>query len=131
MIVAVDASALVAIGLDEPERANFVRILEEAERAFAAPINIVEAGLVIVLRQRLMGLEDFGRWLQRLGIAEQPVPGDAALNAYLLFGRGVHRANLNLGDCFAYALAKQLDAPLLFKGNAFSVTDIKPAFQPM
>jgi ribonuclease VapC len=131
VIVAVDASAIVAIGLDEPERANFVKVLEGAERAFVAPINVVEAGLVIVLRQRLMGLDDYGRWLQRLGLAEQPVTGDAALKAYLLFGRGVHRANLNLGDCFAYALAKQLDAPLLFKGDDFSVTDIRPAFQPI
>ena len=130
MIIAVDASAIVAIGLDEPERADFVRVLERAERAFVAPINIVEAGLVIVLRQRLMGLEDYSRWLQRLGLAEQPVSGDAALQAYLLFGRGVHRAHLNLGDCFAYALANQLGAPLLFKGDDFSVTDIRPAFQP-
>ena len=59
-----------------------------------------------------------------------PVAGDAALRAYLAFGRGVHRAGLNLGDCFAYALAKQLDAPLLYKGDDFSVTDIRPALQP-
>ena len=130
MILAVDASAIVAIGLDEPERADFVRVLESAERAFVAPINIVEAGLAIVLRQRLMGLDDYARWLQRLGITEQPVSGDAALEAYLLFGRGVHRAHLNLGDCFAYALAKQLDAPLLFKGDDFGVTDVRRALQP-
>jgi ribonuclease VapC len=130
VILAVDASAIVAIGLDEPERADFVRVLESAERAFVAPINIVEAGLAIVLRQRLMGLDDYARWLQRLGITEQPVSGDAALEAYLLFGRGVHRAHLNLGDCFAYALAKQLDAPLLFKGDDFGVTDVRRALQP-
>jgi ribonuclease VapC len=130
VILAVDASAIVAIGLDEPERADFVRVLESAERAFVAPISIAEAGLAIVLRQRLMGLDDYARWLQRLGITEQPVSGDAALEAYLLFGRGVHRAHLNLGDCFAYALAKQLDAPLLFKGDDFGVTDVRRALQP-
>jgi ribonuclease VapC len=45
-------------------------------------------------------------------------------------GRGVHRAGLNLGDCFAYALAKQLDAPLLYKGNDFALTDVRSALQP-
>jgi ribonuclease VapC len=130
VIIAVDASAIVAIGLDEPERSDFLKLLDGVERSFVAPINIVEAGLVIVLRQRLMALDDYGRWLERLGLAEQPVSGAAALEAYLKYGRGVHRAGLNLGDCFAYALAKQLDAPLLFKGDDFGVTDVRPALQP-
>ncbi len=130
MIIAVDASAIVAIGLDEPERSDFLKVLEGVERSFVAPINIVEAGLVIVLRQRLMALDDYGRWLEQLGLAEQPVSGDAVLETYLKYGKGVHRAGLNLGDCFAYALAKQLDAPLLFKGDDFAVTDIRPALQP-
>ncbi|MEJ0066898.1 MAG: type II toxin-antitoxin system VapC family toxin [Caulobacteraceae bacterium] len=131
MIVAVDASAIVAVGLDEPERSAFLTVLDSAERAFVSPINIVEAGLVIVLRQRLMAVDDFGQWLARLGLVEQTVTGDAALRAYLLFGRGVHRAGLNLGDCFAYALAKQLNAPLLFKGDDFAYTDVKRAVQPI
>ena len=130
MIVAVDASAVVAIGLDEPERAAYLGVLERSEQAFIAPVNVLEAGLAIVLRQRLMGLDEYAGWLTRLGLAELPVSGGAALRAYLLFGKGVHRAGLNLGDCFAYALAKQLDAPLLYKGDDFAVTDIRPALQP-
>jgi ribonuclease VapC len=130
VIVAVDASAIVAIGLNEPERDDFLGVLDRAEAAFIAPVNVLEAGLAIVLRQRLMGLERYASWLVGLGVAEVSVPGDAALEAYLLFGRGVHRAGLNLGDCFAYALAKQLDAPLLYKGDDFSVTDVTPALQP-
>jgi ribonuclease VapC len=130
VIVAVDASAVVAIGLNEPERDEFLALLERAESAFIAPINIVEAGLAIVLRQRLMGLNQYASWLTQLGLVEHAVSGDDALRAYLLLGKGVHRAGLNLGDCFAYALAKQLDAPLLYKGDDFSRTDIRPALQP-
>ena len=53
-----------------------------------------------------------------------------ALDAYLRFGKGLHPARLNLGDCFAYALAKALDAPLLYKGDDFAMTDIRSALQP-
>jgi ribonuclease VapC len=130
VIVAVDASAVVAVGLYEPERDAFLSVLERASEAFIAPVNVLEAGLAIVLRQRLMGIDRYASWLIELGLTELPVTGEAALRAYLLFGRGVHRAGLNLGDCFAYALAKQLDAPLLYKGDDFSVTDIRPALQP-
>jgi ribonuclease VapC len=130
VIVAVDASALVAIALGEPERDAFAHLLESVDAAYATPVNVLEAGLAIVLRQRLLGVDDYAAWLATLRITEVPVAGDAALRAYLAFGRGVHRAGLNLGDCFAYALAKQLDAPLLYKGDDFSVTDIRPALQP-
>ena len=130
MIVAVDASAVVAIGLFEPERDELLAVLERSDSAFIAPVNVLEAGLAIVLRQRLMGLDQFASWLVALGLSQLPVSGDAALQAYLHFGKGVHRAGLNLGDCFAYALAKQLDAPLLYKGDDFGVTDVRPALQP-
>jgi len=126
----VDASALVAIALLEPERVAFLNCLGKADPIFASPINLLEAGLAIVLRQRLFGLDEYQAWLAELGVAEMDVSGDAALRAYLQFGKGVHRAGLNLGDCFAYALAKQLDAPLLFKGDDFGATDVRSAFQP-
>lgn len=53
--------------------------------------------------------------------------GTLARQAFFDFGRGHHRAKLNFGDCFAYALAKSLDEPLLFKGNNFRMTDIRKA----
>jgi ribonuclease VapC len=130
VIIAVEASASCAIGMNEPERHDFLALLERVETAFITPVNILEAGLVIVLRQRLMGLDQFAFWLARLGLVEREVAGNAALQAYLLLGKGGHRAGLNLGDCFAYALAKQLNAPLLFKGDDFGRTDIRPALQP-
>lgn len=50
-----------------------------------------------------------------------------AIDAFDRYGKGRHKASLNFGDCIAYALAKSLDAPLLFKGNDFALTDIRPA----
>jgi len=130
-MLAVDASAVVAIALGEPEQELFIRRLDEAESIFMAPANIAEAGLAIVLRQSHFGLDRFAKWLAELRIVEASVSGAGALEAYLRYGRGVHRAALNFGDCFAYALAKQLDAPLLYKGNEFALTDVRPALQPM
>lgn len=52
---------------------------------------------------------------------------DAAAEAFLRFGKGLHPAKLNFGDCMAYALAKSLDAPLLYKGDDFAKTDIRSA----
>jgi ribonuclease VapC len=68
--------------------------------------------------------------IDRAGIEVIPVTAaqaDLAAQAYRTYGKGRHRAALNFGDCFAYALAKQLDAPLLFKGTDFAETDIRAA----
>ena len=131
MILAVDASALVAIAFREPEGLLFQAALSKAESAFMAPANVLEAGLAIVVRQALLDIGGYVDWLSELGVVEWPVAGASALEAYLRFGKGIHRASLNFGDCFAYALAKQLDAPLLYKGKDFDFTDVRPALQPM
>ena len=130
MIVAVDASALVALALEEPEREEVEACLMDAEDAFATPINITEAGLTLVLRDGRFTPEQYERWLAGLRVTEMGIDGAAALRAYLQYGKGVHRARLNLGDCYAYALAKALDAPLLYKGDDFTFTDIRSALQP-
>ena len=78
-----------------------------------------------------MGLDQFAFWLARLGLVEREVPGDAALRAYLLLGKGVHRAGLNLGDCFAYALAKQKCEDLLLarhRDAGLPVTIVRPTY---
>jgi ribonuclease VapC len=129
--IVVDASAVVAIALNEPERDAFLARLDHAAEAFITPVNWIEAGLAIVVRHRLLGLDEFAAWTaSQLGLTEMGVDGEAALRAYVAFGRGAHRARLTLGDCFAYALAKKLDAPLLFKGSDFALTDVRPALQP-
>ena len=78
------------------------------------------------------GLADLNVWLASLAVqrVEHHDLGGAALLAYLRFGKRHHPAGLNLGDCFAYALAKELDVPLLYKGDDFAKTDIRSALQP-
>jgi ribonuclease VapC len=128
--VVVDASALVALGMDEPERSAIEAVVWATDDLVASPINLTEAGIALVLRFGRFTPAEFEAWLSELGIREVGPPAATALAAYLAYGKGVHRAGLNLGDCFAYALAKQLDAPLLYKGDDFSLTDVKRALQP-
>lgn len=131
MIIAVDASAIVAIVAGEPEGVLMEQVLSEAEEAWATPTNLFEAGLVLVLRDGRMDLSAYQMWLAEYGIrTSNMVDHIRPIQAYLQYGKGVHRAGLNMGDCFAYALAKALDAPLLYKGDDFPRTDVASALQP-
>lgn len=128
MTLAVDASALVAIARNEPGYEPLEAALAKADAAFATPVNIMETGLVLVLREARFTTDGFRAWLQAQNVlATKAVSAEAALDAYLRWGKGVHRAGLNMGDCFAYALAKQMDAPLLYKGDDFPLTDVRSA----
>ena len=131
-MIVVDASALVAIGDGEAEAEIYLAVIERAARALISPINAVEAGVVLIGRQRFADAEDFDLWLESLAVEVDKSPGDhaGAMAAYLAFGRGYNPARLNLGDSFAYALAKKFDAPLLYKGDDFAQTDIRSALQP-
>jgi len=130
-MIVVDASALVAIGDAEPDADELLSCLTSNEAAMSR-INYVETGIILIGRRRLISPDDLDRWLAELGVVVDSASDltQGALRAYLTYGRGYHRARLNLADCFAYALAKQLDAPLLFKGNDFIYTDVEPAIQP-
>lgn len=127
-MIAVDASALVAIGDDEPEAERFLDVLERNPSCISA-VNYVETGLILIGRGRLATQEDLDEWLKQLGAKVMPDENlaMAALSAYLIYGRRYHPAKLNLADCFAYALAKSLDAPLLYKGDDFPLTDVRSA----
>jgi ribonuclease VapC len=129
-LIVVDASALVAIGVGEADAASYAAALTE-NPAIISPINAMEAGIVLIGRDRLEDPADLDRWLAEIGVqVSDLVSHRDALAAYVAFGRGHHPARLNLGDCFAYALAKRLDAPLLYKGDDFARTDIRSALQP-
>jgi ribonuclease VapC len=125
----IDASALVAIVNAEPEQANFLRLMARASVKRLSPVNWFEAAIVVERggpRART-GLEEFVR---RSQIQIMPVELDhmmLAREAWEKFGKGRHAAALNLGDCFAYALAKYVREPLLFKGEDFRKTDITAA----
>ncbi len=128
-MIVVDASALVALGAFEPDGPKFGRAFARSTASLMTPINYVEAGMVLIGKGIFPGQTEFDQWLVEIGV-EVSVDLDlsaAALAAYLRYGKGRHPARLNLGDCFAYALAKALNAPLLFKGNDFSQTDVVSA----
>lgn len=128
-MIAVDSSALVAIALWEPERTQFVRAIGRADAAWLTPTNYLEAGMVLRQRAFVTDRTSFELWLSELGVVvrEDLSLHGPALDAFLVFGKGRHPARLNLADCFAYALAKTLDAPLLYKGDDFPQTDIRSA----
>lgn len=131
-MIVVDSSALIAIAETEADWKPLLASLLGTDHPAISQMNYVEAGMVLTSRGFFPGRAEYDRWLEEFGVVvDRSTPLDAyALEAFLQFGRGRHPAKLNLGDCFAYALAKALDAPLLFKGNDFSRTDIRPALQP-
>jgi ribonuclease VapC len=133
----VDASAIVAILTRESEADNLADALEKARTPITSPIAIFEATLG-VCRKRHASVEeaeqDVGEFLELAGVRIEPITDKEARSALAAFsrygkGRG-HPAQLNLGDCFAYAMAKNARTGLLFKGDDFDKTDILPATQP-
>jgi ribonuclease VapC len=128
-LIAVDASALVAIAFNEPEKPAFTAILSNTDGVWLAPINYVETGLILRQKRLIATRLQLDEWLANYGVVvdHESSLAQPALEAYLAYGKGLHPARLNLGDCFAYALAKQLDAPLLYKGDDFARTDIRSA----
>jgi len=122
-----DTSALLAILQDEPERAAFNRAIMAAEMRWLSVASFVETSIVIEVRYGADGLRDLDLYLSKAGIervAVDPEQGEAARRAFRQYGKGRHLAGLNFGDCFAYALARLKNEPLLFKGDDFSRTDI-------
>jgi len=126
----IDTSAIIAILLDEPERAAFDRQIEADPVRLISAVGRVEAGMVIETRKGVAGRSRLDRFLQLIAtdiVAVTPEQAEMALEAFRRFGKGRHRAGLNIGDCFAYAAAKATGEKLLFKGNDFTQTDILPA----
>ena len=125
----VDASALIAILMGEPEEQLFVQAIRAAPVCRMSPVNWFEAALKAenAIPSSMQSLEEF---VARAGIEIVPIDkaqARLAHQAWRLFGKGRHEARLSLGDCFAYALAKQTSEPLLFKGGDFGRTDIVSA----
>ena len=126
----IDSSALAAILLAEPERRPFIEAIETADARLLPVANWLEISIVIEARYGAEGARDLQRFIEYAGIEIIPVDleqGRLARDAWVRFGKGRHRADLNYGDCFAYALAKQRGRALLFKGDDFSHTDIAAA----
>lgn len=127
-MIVVDASALVAVLLDEPEKLQILTILA-TEEAVLSPIGYWEAHTRIHGFRGGDGVADLDALIANFGIRVTPakaLTAKVAAQAQIDFGKRTP-AKLNLGDCFAYALAKESDAPLLFKGDDFGHTDLTPA----
>ena len=130
MTIVVDTSAMVAIHFREPERDRFRRVLETTPAVISAG-NLIEL-LRVVMRRTPHLTRDARAVVAALGVTvaavdEAQVTLAEEGQARFGLGRGAPPAVLNFGDLFAYALARQLDAPLLFKGDDFSRTDVTPA----
>lgn len=125
----VDTSVLVALLLREPDAAFLVKVMAHAPARRLSAASYVELTAVVDGRRDPVLSSALEVAIRRLGIEVVPfTPGQARLarEAYRTFGRGSgHPAHLNMGDCFAYALAKDLGEPLLFKGQDFALTDIE------
>lgn len=123
----IDTSALVAILRAEGEWSRFLEAMQAADSRRISVATFVETSIVIDARYGAEGLRDLDRLITRADIEIVPLDteqGQAARDAFSRFGKGRHRAALNYGDCFSYALAATLGEPLLCKGNDFIHTDI-------
>ncbi|AHE53665.1 type II toxin-antitoxin system VapC family toxin [Sphingomonas sanxanigenens] len=126
-MIALDTSALMAIVLDEPQAAACISAIEAEDELVISAGTVAEA--LIVSARRNVG-EEVASLLDGLGVEVVSVSAAAARRisvAYSKWGKGVHPAGLNFGDCFAYEVAKERGCRLLFVGDDFSRTDIKSA----
>jgi len=133
-MIVVDSSAVIAIFRQEDDAADYARRIAADDDPIMSAANIVETSIVLRGLKKIPP-DKAERWLddfiETAGIRIEPLTPDqarAARSAHLRFGKGTgHGAALNYGDCFAYGLAKAMDAPLLSKANDFPLTDIKMA----
>ena len=127
-MIVIDTSALVAILNHEPERTAFFEAIATADRCLVSAVTYQEAGHVLIAKRGVNGLYDLEDFLALINAEIIPHDVDLAamaLEAFRRYGKGIDpKARLNFCDCAAYALAKAKNAPLLFKGNAFTETDV-------
>ena len=124
-----DTSAVLAMLFVEPEAEAFARAVARAEYRRISAANLLEAGIVADHQADARAGRQLDALVARIELSTEPVTAEhvrIARQAYLDFGKGNHPAGLNFGDCFAYALAKATGEPLLFKGDDFGRTDIRP-----
>ena len=125
----IDTSALVAILLGEPETEPFAWAIARDARRLISAFTALETGIVIEAKKGEMGSREFDLLLHQARIEIVPMTPEhfeIARSAWRKYGKGRHKAGLNIGDCCSYALARCSGEPLLFKGDDFSQTDIQP-----
>jgi ribonuclease VapC len=129
--VIIDTSALIAILRAEDDAGEIAHAIERAQDRRISAASYLETAVVIDASRDPIASRRFDELVDIAGLRVEPVTYNQARiarDAYRDFGKGSgHKAGLNFGDCFAYALAKSTGEALLFKGNDFSHTDVTPA----
>ena len=129
----VDSSAIVAILKQEPDWKEFLSTLNAANEISISAGTYFEISIVIGRLNNPIMNRQIDELMEEFSILIEPFTAEQtqiARQAYRDYGRGSgHRANLNFGDCFAYALARVKREPLLFKGDDFVHTDVRSAIQ--
>jgi ribonuclease VapC len=133
-VIVVDTSSVVAIFRQEADASSHAEAIGADDQPRMSAATVLETSMVLRGLKRISAAEA-ERWLdeflQAASIQVEPVTreqADIARQAHVRFGKGTgHAAQLNFGDCFAYALARTLSAPLLYKGDDFSLTDLASA----
>jgi ribonuclease VapC len=129
--VIVDSSAVVAIVEDEPAAAACAQAIEGAAVRRISAANFLEAAIVVDSRRNPVASRRLDGLLAEAEFVVEPVTAEQARiarEAYRDFGKGSgHPAQLNFGDCFAYALARATGEPLLYVGDDFGHTDVRAA----
>jgi ribonuclease VapC len=126
-MIAVDTSALMAILLDDPTAEACVSALEDDNHPVMSAVTMAEA-LIVAARRNVS--EEMEQLIGDLGfeiVNVTPASARRVAEAYGKWGKGLHSAGLNFGDCFAYQLAKESHCRLLFVGNDFAQTDVSSA----
>ena len=135
-MIVVETSAIVAILNGEASATLLLKAINDSAARCMSSVSFVETGMVMAQLTRgrpFAAAADFAAFVERAAIDIVPVDAELArlaLDARIRFGKGFgHPAQLNFGDSFSYALAKKLNAPLLFVGADFALTDVAPALR--
>lgn len=126
-MICIDSSALIAIANAEDDLARCTDVIDAADALCMSAGTVTEV-MIVALGRGFAG--EVAALIDELGIEIVPVSADRARRAwqaYRQWGKGFHKAKLNYGDTFSYALAMERGCPLLFTGNDFALTDVTPA----
>jgi ribonuclease VapC len=129
----IDAAALTAMLTDEDEARELLARLQHAATRLTSPLAVWEAAIAVArvldlsIVEAAESVESYLALMEIRMVEVAPETARIALDAFDRFGKGRHPARLNFGDCFAYACARHLGEPLMFKGADFPQTDIEAA----
>ena len=124
-MIAIDTSALMAIVLNEPEAAGCIAALSAEDDLLISAGTVAET---LIVSGRRNVAQEAARLINGLGfeiVSITPASARRIVEAYDRWGKGIHPAALNFGDCFAYEVAKERGCPLLYVGDDFSLTDVE------